>query len=52
MEKRRVGTRFMDREVTEEDQSKPLIQGNGSNTSLEPNISIILNKSYNMSHII
>ena len=29
MEKRRVGTRFMDREVTEEDQAKPLIEGNG-----------------------
>jgi len=26
MEKRRVGTRFIDREATEEDQSKPLMQ--------------------------
>ena len=26
MEKRRVGTRFIDREATEEDQAKPLMQ--------------------------
>ena len=26
MEKRRVGTRFMDREVTEEDKEKPLFE--------------------------
>ena len=29
MEKRRVGTRFMDREVTEEDHAKPLVEGTG-----------------------
>ena len=29
MEKRRVGTRFMDREVTEEDHAKPLVEGYG-----------------------
>ena len=26
MEKRRVGTRFIDREATEEDQAKPLME--------------------------
>ena len=44
MEKRRVGTRFMDREVTEEDQAKPLIEGNGFLITLRAQLGFIPNR--------